>query len=355
VEPVTIAKRTIAEERGNGVTGWVLDTVLRRGRSQWAVFVVVAVVCLITATLLATLAVQVSAAERFGVPAELGRSSPDSTAVDVDLTLDGKPLAAAETALAAGTRKLFGGLPYTSERQLLSQGALVPDPAVRGANRIGSMVHYGSFDGIQDRVRLVSGRWPAAVTRPDQPVETVVPERLLADFRITLGARFRSTDVNGSHITQAVVVGTFRPVRPLEERYWLLDPTHGAGLDPQAVIPYTIGETTNGYSPLLVDRSAFEAGAVSTDLISVRQHPDLTKLGTADVDALATRVAEAGDLLSDATASTVRRAEVFTTLGDALDRVRRFRLMTEVAVIVIGSLLLERACRVRGGDETDLR
>src|SRR5690242_16153416 len=106
---------TEGHERGRGgVRGWVLGTVLRRGRSQWAVFVVVAVVCLITSTLLATLAIQASAAQRFGVPAELGRSTPGSTAVNVDLTVSAKSLGPAQQALEEGTRKLLGGVPFTT-------------------------------------------------------------------------------------------------------------------------------------------------------------------------------------------------------------------------------------------------
>ena len=309
---------------------WRIRLALRRSRVQWAFLAVVLAVSVLAATLLGTLFLLSVATETFAARAALNDAAP----ADVALTMRVDPHGTVDE-VVAGTDKaaqeVFGDVPYT--RTVTTQGVLLSVP--RGDRPI-ALAYLGSTDALDSRVSIRSGEAPKASN--GGPVQVLVPPALLYDLDLHVGDTIALAPYSENTApADFIIVGTYAATNP-DDPAWLVDRFLGAGHNPTAVVPFTMGATTDGYGPLYTVQADVETMPV--DLVVVTYVPDFTGTSLSEVSAVLDRTANLDHLATRQIGEAANSVAVASNLPTTLGRVVGSLAVTRSSVLVMGLLLL---------------
>ena len=133
------------------------------------------------------------------------------------------------------------------------------------------------------------------------------------------------------------IVGTWVATNP-DDPAWLLDRFGGAGHNPQAVLPFTMGMTTDGYGPLYTVQQNVKAMPIS--LVIVDYVPDFSGTSLSEVSDVLTRTAEIDRIATRSVGDAANTVTVSSNLSTTLGSVVGSLAVTRSSVLVTGLLLL---------------
>ncbi|MDH6135859.1 hypothetical protein P3T37_005276 [Kitasatospora sp. MAA4] len=298
--------------------------VLRRLRSRLALAGAALLTVLLTAGVLTALSAFDGGVGDAGLQRALGsRERAQATVqVDANLALDGR--ADADRKARRLAADLFGAHAAPIRELAVSNPYGLPP----GAGPVGAYPDLTVLATLDPaRVRLTSGRLPAPAAGSGAPTEVAVPDIAMARLGLTpqaLPARLQLADRYTGAALSVTVTGSYHPL-DAGDPYWQLDPLGGHGLQ---VNGFT------SYGPLLTDDTAFTSGAATQHDQHWLITADFSRIGTADLGALRTRVATA---TADAQADYGLHAT--SQLPAALDELRSDLLVAR-STLLIGALQL---------------
>lgn len=240
---------------------------------------------------------------------------------------------AADTAVRAGARTIFAGLPVRV-RTLLRSGPYALPAALRPASERGEnpdLTHFADLDRTQ--VRTVAGQLPrAAVTAGS--IEAALPQSAAQRLGVAPGARLTVTDQLGGPAVRVLITGVYRPV-DIRAPYWQLDDLGGRGVQ-------TSSFTT--YGPLLTAAGVPTSGRVSVGASGWLASADYSSLTTERIDPLREAVRSGSAQLRERPALSGATVAA-TALPEVLDRIERSLLVTRSSMLIVaGQLGLLAAC-----------
>ncbi|WP_261994787.1 FtsX-like permease family protein [Streptomyces sp. ME109] len=314
--------------------------VLARARAHRTLIAAALVTVLLTTSVLASLAAYSTA---IGDAALRHSLAEPRNAADAALVVKAEVAAdrrrAADTAVRAGARRTFDGLPVTVRTLVRSGPYSLPASTRAEGARSGDdpdLTHFAALDPAQ--VRLGKGRLPRAGT---SDVEVALPETAARRLRLAPGARLTVTDRLDGPSVRILVTGLYRPAEPASP-YWLLDELGGRGVRTSAF-------TT--YGPLLTAPSVVTGGRLSDGTTAWLATADFARLTADRIDSLrasartgpaALRKLSTGDATMGGTAG---RATATTALPEALDRIDRSLLVSRSTLLIVAlQLALLAAC-----------
>ncbi|MFJ7779054.1 FtsX-like permease family protein [Streptomyces yangpuensis] len=326
----------------------MLGFVVRRLRGRWPLAVAVLLTVLITATALTALTAFTRGVGEEGLRRALTGPEQPRTTVVITSGHPAADRAKDDESVRAYADEVFGRLPVTTESVARSRSYGLPGAAASGQDADLTLLAALA----RDRVDLLAGRWPEPVTAAASaapspapgttttapaPTQVAVPRAALARLGLTesaLPAPVRLDDRFGGPQLTVLVTGVYRAADP-DAGYWKLDPLGGREVQ---------SSTLATYGPLLVDDSAFTAGALLQNYRLTLLTPDLRALRTAEAETLRTAADPAAAALEDATSlrAATELPKVLTELDSGM-RVARSTLMMgalQLAVLSTAALLL---------------
>ncbi|GAA1254702.1 ABC transporter permease [Kitasatospora nipponensis] len=301
--------------------------VLRRVRSRLALAAAALLTVVLTAAVLTTLAAFDGQVGDAGVRSALATRDRPHTTLLVSGEVQPADLPAAEERVRAVDRAVFAPLPST-ERELISSHTFAlpgsPTPAPAGGTPRPDLTVLATVS--PDLCTLTGGRWPAPAG-PAGPPQAAVPDAALARLGLrpeALPATVRLIDRFTDQPLDVTVTGSYHASDPTAA-YWQLDPLAGRGRQ---------GSGFTTYGPLLVDPSAFTAGALPAGTTRWLVEADFGRLSGGALADLAERArTRPGALVNGAGLVAT------TDLPATLDQLRTALLVTR-STLVIGVLQL---------------
>ncbi|MER6059599.1 ABC transporter permease [Streptomyces sp. NPDC001792] len=229
--------------------------------------------------------------------------------------------AAADTAVRAGARRTFDGLPVTLRTLRRSGPYALPRSLQPPADRSGDpdLTYLAALDGTQ--LRLTAGRLPR---RSEGGVEVAVPQTAARALRLKPGDRLTLTDRLDGPAVRVRITGLYRPVS-VTAPYWQLDDLLGRGAKKSAFMTY---------GPLLADSSVLTGGRVSTGPTAWLASADFGRMTTARIGRLRT-AARAGSAGLRDRAALHGTTMAQTSLPDVLDRIDRSLLVARSTLLIV--------------------
>ncbi|MFI9829567.1 FtsX-like permease family protein [Streptomyces sp. NPDC051913] len=227
---------------------------------------------------------------------------------------------AADSAVRAGARETFAGLPVTVRTLLKSGPYALPRSLQPPAERSGDpdLTHFAALDPSQ--ARITDGRAPAAGT-----TEVAVPQSAARLLELEPGAHLTLVDRLGGPKVRVEVVGLYRPARA-DAPYWqLLDDLHGRGVN-------KLDFTT--YGPLLAAPDTLTGNKVSAGPSAWLATADFSSVTTGRIGALREAAREGGAALRGEAALSGTTA-AHTDLPAVLDRVDRSLLVSRSTLLIV--------------------
>ncbi|MFE3873954.1 FtsX-like permease family protein [Kitasatospora sp. NPDC059146] len=320
----------------------MLGFVVRRVRGRLPLAAAVLLTVLITTAVLTALVTFNSSVGQAGLRQALQGPGHARTAVVVTAEHGSDQRQKDEEALASYRQKLFGDLPVHTDSLLRSRsfGLSGGDAPAAGSGTAPGAPAGGQSgtdkvdltvlaDLDRSRVSLVAGAWPGAVTGPVRSAapQVAVPQTMLA--RLGLTARALPVDVpltdrlDGTALTVRVT-GVYRAADPFAA-YWRIDPIGGHEVE-------TGGFTT--YGPMMVDPSAFAAGALPQSSRGWLLDADFAGVDQDTAEAIGGRAQPLADDLRKTSSLTA------TTELPVLVRELSASLMVARSTLLIGALQL---------------
>ncbi|HXV70425.1 MAG TPA: ABC transporter permease [Acidimicrobiia bacterium] len=177
------------------------------------------------------------------------------------------------------------------------------------------LVSFQSFEGVQERARLVEGRWPESESGI---TEVAVPNVTAEAMGIGIGDTVDVANRLDKTIAATVeIVGVFAITNP-EDAYWLDRELIGSGA--------IVSGSFRTFGPLVVDREALLANLAPARVTATwRALPDFDQLSVAEVA-----------LLREATSRTADRLdlELPDVLGDRSGATSGFTVVTELPTLL---------------------
>ncbi|WP_405736982.1 ABC transporter permease [Streptomyces sp. NBC_00028] len=226
----------------------------------------------------------------------------------------------ADSAVRAGARETFDGLPVTVRTLLKSGPYALPRALQPPAERSGDpdLTHFAALDPSQ--ARITDGRAPAAGT-----TEVALPQSAARLLKLKPGARLTLVDRLGGPKVRIEVVGLYRPARA-DAPYWqLLDDLHGRGVN-------KLDFTT--YGPLLAAPDTLTGGKVSAGPSAWLATADFSSATTGRIGALREAARDGGAALRGEAALSGTTA-AHTDLPTVLDRVDRSLLVSRSTLLIV--------------------
>ncbi|MFI2757988.1 FtsX-like permease family protein [Streptomyces echinatus] len=236
--------------------------------------------------------------------------------------------AAADTAVRAGARKTFDGLPVTVRTLRRSGPYALPRSLRPAADRQEDpdLTYVAALD--HSRLRLTAGRLPREGAGADD-IEVALPRTAARVLRLRPGDRLTLANRLDGPAVRVRVVGVYRPAS-VTNPYWRLDDLLGRGVRKS-------GFTT--YGPLLADPAVLTGGRVSTGTTGWLASADFATVPTRRIDELRTAARDGSGALRGQTAlsgTTVSQ----TALPDVLDRVDRSLLVARSTLLIVALQLV---------------
>ncbi|MGW1000513.1 FtsX-like permease family protein [Streptomyces sp. NPDC002520] len=300
--------------------------VVLRARAHRLLLCAALLTVLLTTTVLATLTAYSGALGDAALRHVLNdpRNAADtSLIIKADVPAGGQ--GAADSAVRAGGRRTFPGLPVTVRTLRRSGPYALPRSLQPAAERAGDpdLTYVAALDHSQ--IRLTGGRLPS---RTAGEVEVALPESAARPLGLKPGARLTLADRLGGRPVRVRITGLYRPVT-VTAPYWRLDDLLGRGVQ-------VSGFTT--YGPLLTDPAVLAGGRVSTGPSAWLASADFAAVTTGRIDALR-EAAHTGSVALRT--SGPRGTTVSTTsLPDVLDRIERSLLVSRSTLLIIALQLV---------------
>ncbi|GAA4997951.1 ABC transporter permease [Streptomyces siamensis] len=249
-----------------------------------------------------------------------------STALIVRADVSAEERGAADSAVRAGARKTFSGLPVTRRTLTRSGPYALPRSLQPAAARAGDpdLTHFAALDHSQ--VRVTDGRLPGGAGGP--VVEVALPVAAADRLGLKLGARLTLVDRLGGPKVHVRITGLYKPVRTTAP-YWQLDALRGRGI-------HKVDFTT--YGPLLTDPAVLSGGRVSAGETAWLTSADFSTLTPGEIGALREAAREGQRKLRKDPALT-RATAVSTSLPEVLDSVERSLLVSRSTLLIVASQL----------------
>ncbi|MDX3456126.1 ABC transporter permease [Streptomyces sp. ME02-8801-2C] len=244
---------------------------------------------------------------------------------------------AADEAVRAGARDVFGGLPVRVLTLLRSgpyalPGALRPPGSERDGNP--SLTYFAALDRTQ--VRIVDGRLPggASTAATDPAIEVALPQSAAKQLGVAAGDRVVLTDQLHGPAVRVLVTGVYRAV-DVRAAYWQLDDLGGRGVQASSF-------TT--YGPLLTAPGVPVSGRVSVGASGWVASAGYSALTAGRIGALREAVRSgSAELRKRPVLGGVTVAA--TGLPEVLERIERSLLVTRSSMLIVaGQLGLLAAC-----------
>ncbi|MFF5492252.1 FtsX-like permease family protein [Streptomyces aquilus] len=304
--------------------------VLQRARAHRPLLAAALLTVLLTTAVLATLAAYAGAIGDAALRHSLADSrNAADTALVVKADVPAASRAAADTAVRAGARETFGGLPVTVRTLRKSGPYALPRSLQPPAERSGDpdLTHFAALDTSQ--VRITDGHAPAAAD------QVALPRSAARLLKLKPGARLTLVDRLGGPKVTVDVVGLYRPAHA-DAPYWqLLDDLHGRGVN-------KLDFTT--YGPLLAAPEALTGGKVSAGPSAWLATADFSSLTTGRIGALRDAARDGSAALRGEAALSGTTA-AHTDLPTVLDRVDRSLLVSRSTLLIIAlQLVLLAGC-----------
>ncbi|WP_329339092.1 ABC transporter permease [Streptomyces sp. NBC_00663] len=295
--------------------------VLQRARAHRPLLTAALLTVLLTTAVLAALTAYSGAIGDAALRHSLAdpRNAAD-TALVVKADVPAESLKAADTAVRAGARKTFDGLPVTVRTLLKSGPYALPRSLQPPAERSGDpdLTHFAALDPSQ--ARITDGRAPAAGTS-----EVALPQSAARLLELKPGARLTLVDRLGGPKVRVEVVGLYRPARA-DAPYWqLLDDLHGRGVN-------KLDFTT--YGPLLTAPDTLTGGKVSAGPSAWLATADFSSVTTGRIGPLGEAARDGGAALRGEAALSGTTA-AHTDLPAVLDRVDRSLLVSRSTLLIV--------------------
>ena len=329
-------------------------TLLRhRAKVQFPLLAAIVAVVTIGATLLGVCALLLTVSQDRALEVGMARAKP----ADVEVTayvsgIAGKNLrSVADDTRAQVARSLS---PFTGPA--VTRISSVTRPLGPNSSRSTPRVGYlSSIDGLAERARLTSGRWPQAGS--SGPAETAVLVSTARLLNLVPGSRIRLGPEVGFGAEQPaltlVVVGVFQP---RADSGWDRDPLKSTGYDPA----YMDGRphAVRAYGPFVVDQSDLIASGSSIDRLQVSTVPDLSAATDAALETVAGSLAKVNAELTGILGDRVKIQRVASDLPYTLGLAHAQQAVTRSAVLVVvllGTVLTAVALALAGRLVTSLR
>ncbi|MEU6667580.1 ABC transporter permease [Streptomyces sp. NPDC046727] len=257
---------------------------------------------------------------------------------------------AADTAVRAGARRTFDGLPVTVRTLRRSGPYALPRSLQPATGRSGDpdLTYFAALD--RGQLRLSAGRLPRPAAGE---VEVALPQTAAGALRLKPGARLTLANRLHGPAARVRVVGVYRPAS-VTAPYWRLDDLLGRGVRKS-------GFTT--YGPLLADPAVLTGGRVSAGSTAWLASADFASVPTGRIGELRAAARAGSAALRKPTAlsgTTVSQ----TGLPDVLDRVDRSLLVARSTLLIVALqlvllagyalLLVARLLSTERADETRL-
>jgi hypothetical protein len=302
-----------------------LALTLQRMGAYRLVLAAVALLTLITAALLATLATFAGQALSQAVHRRLATAPGASIAIST--AVNASQAAASTRTIRAAMRSAFGPAGYALYRAQWSDPLSFP---ARYAAVSVPLTQAASWDGISTHAALVSGGWPGP-PRPGQPVAAALPTSAAALLHLAIGDILVLHDQASGHPVRVKLAGLFRP-RALTgpaAAYWGLDIIGSGGSGASGG-----GFTT--YGPLIVNPAAF-GSAVAVSQASWVAEPDTA--GIADGQLARTAAKVSAELQFLGSNGSLNGMQVTSGLPALLSGVGS-NLLVARSLLTIGAVLL---------------
>ncbi|MEV7723275.1 FtsX-like permease family protein [Streptomyces sp. NPDC087917] len=318
----------------------MIGFVVRRLRGRLPLATAVLLTVLITTTTLTALLAFTHGVGEAGLRQALtGPGAAARTAVLLSGEHAAQGRAADDGAVRSYAAGVFGDVPVGVES--LARSRSYGLPGTHSPGKEADLTLLASLD--RSRVRLLAGGWPGAVAAHPDRIPVAVPQAALARLGLTgraLPAEVRLDDRYGGPQLGLLVTGVYRAAEP-EAPYWRLDPLGGREV--------RVGNFVT-YGPLLVDDSAFTAGAVPQNSRASLLTPDLSALDAAGVEAVRARATAADAAVPGGLALS---SELPTFLGELNSGLRVARstllvgalqlaVLASAALVLVAHLLTER-------------
>src|SRR5579875_1297794 len=313
-----------------------LPFTLRRMSMHRPVLAAVALLTLITATLVAALAAFAGQALNQAVQRRL------ATAPGTSIVISGETSQSQYPAVTAAIRSALGGSlghhGYTLAGARWSNPLRLP-ARYAGISRANvPLSQAAALPGLARHAVLLSGRW-ATAPRPGQAVAATVPADVATALHLRVGGALALRDQVTGRPVRIVVAGIFRP-RP--GPWWTLNLIGASGSSTSS------GFTT--YGPLAVSPAALGSAALPTSEASWLAEPVTTSIHAGTVGILATRLAS--HLYRLRNSATLAGVLVHTSLPGVLSGLAS-NLVVSRSVLGIGAVqLLLLAAIALGGTAT---
>jgi hypothetical protein len=240
----------------------------------------------LAAALLAALASFAATVGSYAVHSSLAGNP--GTAISITASASSPAAAArADSQVRASLRGALPGIALTVFSSLRSDYLVIP-AALGGPN---AETHVISLDDLPGHAILVAGTWPG-LPGGSAPVAVAVPSSLAGQLHLAPGALIK---LRGSASGAAVAVrvsGIFRPLRP-DSSYWSMDPPTAG---PQRIGGFTV------YGSLVAAPAALAGGQVPVTSAAWTLEPDISVIGTGDLQSLAGRLRSGLDSLGGSAA-----------------------------------------------------
>jgi FtsX-like permease family len=192
--------------------------------------------------------------------------------------------ARAGTKLAASLRSALPGVPVTVWTAVSSDYLDIPP----GRGLPNGETHMISLAALSSHAVLLSGSWPGSGAPPTSPspftdagaVPAAAPLAVAQGLHLTAGTTIKLRDSISGAPVSVRITGIFRPLQPASP-YWLLG-SASAGVQ--------VSGGFAEYGPLVTSPAVIAAGRFAVASAAWSASPDVSKLGTVGLQALASRV-----------------------------------------------------------------
>ncbi len=324
---------------GTGLPG----AVVQRSLADWPVVLAAWLLLVCATTLLATGVVYGDAVASGGLHRALLAAPASIRAIDVDLTTDAGAIAGLDAKIRP---ELTGAMAATGSDvvRVGRSGSFAAATTVSDAVR--DLVVFESIDGIEQRVSLVDGTWPAAGA---DPIQATVSDAAARQLNVKVGDQLGLVSRRDAGTTVEVTISGIWSMDPADP-LWLGDQLETTGT--------TTGGTFTTRGPLIVREVDLAAvnGPANRLGVSWRGLPAIANLRVDGIDSLRS----GSDLIASRLNQVIPIAtspRVTTGLPALLDDVGRsvlvsrsgvilltiqFAVLAGYAVILVAGMLLER-------------
>jgi hypothetical protein len=300
----------------------------RRMAAYWAVLTAGALTTLLTAAVVAAIAVFMGQVLPLAVQHDLATAPDTAMSITAQVSNPGQAVQGS-AALRSRIAAAIPGVPFSFQQAFWSDplglvpGALPALPASAGRGNT-ALLQAASMSGITSHATLIAGRWP---TSAPGAIQAALPASAAALLHVGVGDVLRVRDRITSTRLSFDITGIYGQRQPASS-YWQLSyiPASGMSASGQSIT----------YGPLLVNQAAFGPSLAMLSGSWIAQ-PDMTAFGDGDLSAMAARLTSLSNPLPNS--SLLNGTQLTTALPSVLTGAGS-DLAVALSLLVISALQL---------------